>query len=122
MATATDLPVDLHRPAFMPDLLVAALQRHPDKPAVYLGDEVLTASQVAAEMSRYLQAYASLGIGEHHPIAMLSKNRPEVLFTMGANMLNPCRSTSLHPRGPVEARPYGLGAPGVETLVYAPSA
>jgi len=62
----------------------------------------LTASQVAAEMSRYLQAYASLGIGEHHPIAMLSKNRPEVLFTMGANMLNPCRSTSLHPMGSVD--------------------
>jgi fatty-acyl-CoA synthase len=76
MASATDLPPDLHRPAFMPDLLVAALNRHADKPAVYLGDTVLTASEVAAEMSRYVQAYASLGIWEHHPIAMLSKNRP----------------------------------------------
>ena len=39
----------LHTPAYVPDLLVAALARHADKPAVYLGDEVLTASQVAAE-------------------------------------------------------------------------
>src|SRR4051812_47064363 len=122
MSSASDLPVDLHRRAFMPDLLVAALERHADRPAVYLGDEVLTASQVAAEMRRYVQAYASLGIGEHHPIAMLSKNRPEVLFTMGANMLNPCRSTSLDPMGSLEDQAYVLEDAGVETLVYDPTA
>jgi fatty-acyl-CoA synthase len=113
---------DLHTPAFMPDLLVAALKRHADKPAVYLGDEVLTASQVADEMSRYVQAYASLGIGDHHPIAMLSKNRPEVLFTMGANMLTPCRGTSLHPMGSADDQAYVLEDAGVETLVFDPSA
>jgi fatty-acyl-CoA synthase len=122
MATGTTTPPELHTPAFMPDLLVAALKRHADRPAVYLGDEVLTASQVAAEMSRYVQAYASLGIGDHHPIAMLSKNRPEVLFTMGANMLTPCRSTSLHPMGSVDDQAYVLEDAGVETLVYDPSA
>jgi fatty-acyl-CoA synthase len=121
MASATDLPPELHRSAFMPDLLVAALDRHADKPAVYLGDEVLTGSQVAAEMSRYVQAYGSLGIGEHHPIAMLSKNRPEVLFTMGANMLTPCRSTSLHPMGSVDDQAYVLEDAGTETLVFDPT-
>ena len=34
---------DLHKASFLPDLLVAALNRHPDRPAVYLGDQVLTA-------------------------------------------------------------------------------
>jgi fatty-acyl-CoA synthase len=122
MSHATTLPPELHQPAFMPDLLVAALARHADRPAVYLGDEVLTAAQVAAEMSRYVQAYASLGISEHHPIAMLSKNRPEVLFTMGANMLTPCRSTSLHPMGSADDQAYVLEDAGVETLVFDPSA
>jgi len=122
MSNASLLPPELHQPAFMPDLLVAALARHADKPAVYLGDEVLTASQVADEMSRYVQAYASLGISEHHPIAMLSKNRPEVLFTMGANMLTPCRSTALHPMGSVDDQAYVLEDAGVETLVFDPSA
>src|ERR1043165_6548493 len=117
MSPATDLP----RSAFMPDLLVAALTRHADKPAVYLGDEVLTGSQVAAEVSRYAQAYASLGISEHHPIAMLSKNRPEVLFTMGANMLTPCRSTSLHPMGSLDDQAYVLEDARVETLVFDPT-
>src|SRR5579872_6234344 len=111
----------LHRPAFMPDLLVAALARHAERPAVYLGDEVLTAAEVAGEMSRYVQAYASLGIGSHHPIAVLSKNRPEVLFVMGANMLTPCRSTSLHPMGSVDDQAYVLEDAGVETLVFDPS-
>jgi fatty-acyl-CoA synthase len=115
-------PNDLHRPAYMPDLLVAALARHADKPAVYLGDDVLTASEVAAEMSRYVQAYRSLGISEHHPIAMLSKNRPEVLFTMGANMLTPCRSTALHPMGSADDQAYILEDAEIETLVFDPSA
>ncbi|HVX70619.1 MAG TPA: AMP-binding protein [Mycobacteriales bacterium] len=113
---------DLHKSAFMPNLLVAALARHADKPAVYLGDEVLTASQVAAQMSKYVQAFASLGISEHHPIAMLSKNRPEVLFTMGANMLTPCRSTSLHPMGSADDQAYVLEDAEIETLVFDPSA
>ncbi|HVT21500.1 MAG TPA: AMP-binding protein [Mycobacteriales bacterium] len=119
MSTTTD---DLHKPAFMPNLLVAALARHADKPAVYLGDEVLTASQVAAQMSKYVQAFASLGIGAHHPIAMLAKNRPEVLFTMGANMLTPCRSTSLHPMGSADDQAYVLEDAEIETLVFDPSA
>jgi fatty-acyl-CoA synthase len=122
MSSTPDLTAGLHTSAFMPDLLVAALARHADKPAVYLGDEVLTASQVAAEISRYVQAYASLGISAHHPIAMLSKNRPEVLFAMGANMLTPCRSTSLHPMGSVDDQAYVLDDAGVETLVFDPSA
>jgi fatty-acyl-CoA synthase len=113
---------DLHTAAFMPDLLVAALKRHADKPAVYLGDEVLTASQMADEMSRYIQAYESLGIGDHHPISMLSKNRPEVLFTMGANMLTPCRGTALHPMASAEDMAYVLKDAGIETLVFDPSA
>jgi fatty-acyl-CoA synthase len=106
----------------MPNLLVAALARHADKPAVYLGDEVLTASEVADEMSRYVQAFASLGIGERHPIAMVSKNRPEVLFSMGANMLTGVRSTALHPMGSVEDQAYVLEDAGVETLLFDPTA
>jgi len=107
---------------YMPDLLVAALTANADKDAVYLGDEVLTGAQMAAEMSRYQQAYESLGITAHHPIAMLSKNRPEVLFAMGANMLTPCRSTALHPMAGVEDQAYVLEDAEIETLVFDPSA
>jgi fatty-acyl-CoA synthase len=45
-----------------------------------------------------------------------------VLFTMGANMLTPCRSTALHPMGSLEDQAYVLEDAGVETLVFDPSA
>ncbi len=113
---------ELYRPAYMPDLLIAALNRNPDAPAVYLGDQILTAREVSAEISRYQQAYQSLGIGRGSPIAMLSKNRPEVLFAMGANMVTGTRSTALHPMGSVDDQAYVLEDAGIETLVFDSSA
>ena len=122
MATQTEQHADLHQAAYMPDLLIAALNRNLDKPCFYLGDEVLTGSEVRDEMSRYLQAFASLGITQGSPIAMLSKNRPEVLFTMGANMITATRSSALHPMGSLDDHAYVLEDAGVETLVFDPTA
>ena len=65
-------PSELHRGAHIPDLLVAALDRNPDKPAVYLGDEVLTARQVRDQISCYAQAFADRGLGRGSAVAMLS--------------------------------------------------
>ncbi|MBX6389068.1 MAG: AMP-binding protein [Frankia sp.] len=112
---------ELFRPSFLPDLLIAALGRNPDKPAVYLGDVALTAAQVAAEISRYAQAYASVGLTVGSRLALLSPNRPEVLFTLGANMITGCRSTSLHPLGSVEDHVYVLSDAEVETLIVDPA-
>ena len=38
----TDEFADLHRPVYGPDLLITALERNHDKPALYLGDVILT--------------------------------------------------------------------------------
>ena len=112
----------LHRPVFMPDLLIAALSRKPDQPCMYLGEQELTAAQVRDEMSRYAQAYESLGITRGHPIAMLSKNRTEVLFGIGSNMLTGVRSSALHPMGSLEDQAYVLEDAGIETLLFDASA
>jgi fatty-acyl-CoA synthase len=114
-------PSELHRGAHIPDLLVAALDRNPDKPAVYLGDEVLTARQVRDQISCYAQAFADRGLGRGSAVAMLSANRPEVLFTMGANMVSGCRTTALHPMGSLDDHAYVLDDAGVETLVFDPA-
>jgi long-chain acyl-CoA synthetase len=110
----------LHRQPLMPDLLIAALNRNLDKPAVYLGDTVLTARQVRDEISRYIQALESKGLGRGSPVAILALNRPEVLFNMGAGMLLGCRSTPLHPMGSLDDHAYVLEDAGIETLVYDP--
>jgi fatty-acyl-CoA synthase len=111
---------DLHRGVYMPDLLVTALGRNPEKPAVYLGDQVLTAAEVAGEISRYVQALEAKGLGRGSPAAVLALNRPEVLFNMGASMLVGCRTTPLHPLGSLDDHAYVLEDAGVETLVFDP--
>ena len=117
---ATAHPVALHRQPLMPDLLLAALNRNPDKPAVYLGDTVLTARQVRDEISTYVQALESKGLSRGSPVAVLALNRPEVLFNMGAGMVLGCRTTPLHPLGSVDDQAYVLEDAGIETLVFDP--
>ena len=114
---AAPQPAELHRQPLMPDLLIAALGRNLDKPAVYLGDTVLTARQVRDEISRYIQALESTGLGKGSPVAILALNRPEVLFNMGAGMLLGARSTPLHPMGSLDDHAYVLEDAGIETLV-----
>jgi fatty-acyl-CoA synthase len=117
---ASALPAELHRQPLMPDLLITALNRNLDKPAVYLGDTVLTARQVRDEISRYVQALESKGLSRGSPVAVLALNRPEVLFNMGAGMLLGCRTTPLHPLGSVDDQAYVLEDAGIETLVFDP--
>jgi fatty-acyl-CoA synthase len=119
-AGASALPAELHRQPLMPDLLITALNRNLDKPAVYLGDTVLTAREVRDEISRYVQALESKGLSRGSPVAVLALNRPEVLFNMGAGMLLGCRTTPLHPLGSVDDQAYVLEDAGIETLVFDP--
>ncbi len=58
----TDEFADLHRPVYGPDLLITALERNHDKPALYLGDVILTGGQMRDQISCFAQALASLGI------------------------------------------------------------
>jgi fatty-acyl-CoA synthase len=104
----------------MPDLLVAALRRNPGRPAVQLGDEVLTAEQLSEQISRYAQVYAALGLRQGSATAMLSVNRPEVLYAMGAYMVSGCRNTPLHPLGSLEDHAYVIRDAGIKTLVFDP--
>src|SRR5947209_13837175 len=112
---------DLYRGVYAPDLLITALERNLDKPCMYLGDTVLTAREVRDEMSRYVQAYAAKGIGPGSPTSVLSANRPEVLFNMGANQIVGTRSVALHPMGSLEDHAYVLEDAEVETLVFDPT-
>jgi fatty-acyl-CoA synthase len=111
---------DLHRPQFLPDLLIAALERGGDRPCLVIGDRVLTAHEMRNEISRYVQAYRARGIAGGDGIATLSKNRPEVLCSMGATMVSACRSTPLHPLGSLDDHAYVLDDAGIETLIFDP--
>ena len=112
----------MYRPASGGDLLVRGLARNANRPAVYLGDKTLTGAQMADEISRYIQAYESWGIGAGSPVATLTANRPEVLFNLGAGMIAGTRGTALHPMGSLDDHVYILEDAGIETLFYDPAA
>ena len=112
---------DLHRGVFMADLLIHALDSHLDQPCMYLGDQILTAREVRDEMSRYAQALREIGLTRGSAVSVLSPNRPEVLFNMGAFNVTGCRSTPLHPMGSLDDHAYVLEDAGIETLVFDPA-
>ena len=119
----TDVTADLsqlYRPVFPADLLVHALHKNPDAPAVNIGERTMTAREMRDQVSRYAQALASRGLGQGSQASVLALNRPEVLFTMAANQLNATRSTPLHPMGSLEDQAYVLTDCGAETLIYDP--
>jgi fatty-acyl-CoA synthase len=106
---------------FLPDLLIAALERNGERPCLYIDGGVLTAAQMRDAISRYVQAFSSRGIRQGQGIATLSKNRPEVLMSMGAVMVAGCRNTPLHPLGSLDDHAYVLEDAGIDTLIFDPA-
>lgn len=102
------------------DLLVAALRRNTDRTVLHLGDTELTGGQMAAAISRYVQAFDSLGAGTGSVVGLLALNRPEVLLVIGAGQTQGFRRTALHPLGSLDDHAYVLSDAGVTTLVIDP--
>ena len=109
---------DLYRSMFLPDLLIAALGRNRDRPAVFIDGDVLTAAHFRDEISRYLQVFREQGVVQGDGVATLSKNRPEVLCSMGAVMIGGCRNTPLHPLGSLDDHAYVVEDAEISTLIF----
>ena len=112
---------DLHAGPHLGHLMAGALRRHRDAPVLHIGEQVLTGGDLADEMSRYVAAFAELGIGTGSPVALLALNRPEVLVMIGAGQMLGMRRTALHPLGSLDDHAYILGDAGIETLVIDPN-
>ncbi len=111
---------DLRTGAHNGNLMVAALRRHRHRPVIHLGGTTLTGGEVAAEMSRYVQAFEALGAGTGAAGALLALNRPEVLFILGAGQTQGYRRTSLHPLGSADDHAYVINDAEITTLVIDP--
>ncbi len=111
----------LHRGAYAPQLLVHALSRDLERPALHMDDgRVLTAGHIRDLTSSYAQALAHLGVGQGTRIALLSRNRPEVVLTMTAVTLADGCLTSLHPMGSLDDFAYCIEDAAIEVLVFDP--
>ena len=111
---------DLYTGTHNGHLMVAALRRHRDRPVMHLGDTTLTGGETAERISQYVQAFESLGAGTGAHAALLSPNRPEVLFILGAGQTQGYRRTALHPLGSAEDHAYVINDAGITTLIIDP--
>ena len=112
---------NLRNPVHLGHLLIGALKRHKDRPVLFLGDTTLTAGQLAARISQYVQAFEALGAGSGTAVGLLSLNRPEVLMIIGAGQTQGYRRTALHPLGSLEDHAYVLNDAGITSLIIDPN-
>src|SRR6478735_2692514 len=114
---------NLHHPILMADLVAAVLNRGGDHPVVHLREvdgslRTVTYSEMRDAISCYAQALAGLGFTQGDTISLLSANRPEVLYTLGANSMVGLRGTSMHPLGALDDHVYVLEDAGIDSLIF----
>jgi fatty-acyl-CoA synthase len=110
---------DLHRPRYVPELLVAALQQTPERPLLELADgSSLSVGAVRDATSRYAQALQQHGVVRATRVGLLSGARIEVLYLVNAVQLTAAIYVPLHPLGSVDDHAHVLADAGVELLIF----
>jgi len=128
MATRPSIPAlpdpgpQLHRAMTAPELLIAALERDPDRVAVVAGDRSLTRRDYADAVSRIEQALAQLGLGPGDPVGVLSTNRIETLTATSAATIRGCRMTALSASASVADLAFIVDDAGLSTIIIDPEA
>jgi fatty-acyl-CoA synthase len=118
----TDLPnPGLREIVSMPQLLIEGLNRYDDRPCLFMGDIVATYADVRAQVSQMIQALASLGLGKGSRAAIISANRPEVLFNMAAINISGFTGTPLHPLGSLDDHAFVLEDAQIDVLIFDPT-
>jgi fatty-acyl-CoA synthase len=90
----------LHRPLYVPDLLVNALSQDPNRPLLQLlNGPMLSVGEVRDAASQFVQALQSVGVSAGTRVGLLSANRPEVLHVANAVQIMAAIYVPMHPLG-----------------------
>jgi fatty-acyl-CoA synthase len=110
---------DLHRPLYVPDILVNALNQTADKPMLHLlGGATLTVGQVRDAASQFVQALQSLGVRKGTRVGLLSPNRPEVLHVTNAVQLLGAVYSPQHPLSGFDDHLYAVTDGDIEVFIF----
>lgn len=112
------MPGALYEPPLLPHLVVRSLEAHDDAPCIHTAGGILSYSEVRRRTSQLVQVQRHLGLGQGSRVAILSKNRPEVLLNAMASLVNGVVLTPLHPLGSLADHSYIVGDAEIECLVY----
>ena len=108
----------LHDTPLLPHLIIRSLNAHDDAPCIYLAGRIASYAEVRQRTSQMVQAQRSRGVRRGTRLAVLSKNRPEVLTNLTASLVNGCVVTPLHPMGSLADHAYAIGDAEIECLVF----
>lgn len=112
---------ELHRPLYVPDLLVNALNQTPERPLLQLlGGPMLTIGEVRDATSQFVQALQGLGVERGSRVAMLSTNRPEVLHASHALQILAAVAVPMHPLGGLADHRNIVSDAKVDMLIFDP--
>ena len=106
----------------MGELVVRAIQRGGDRPALVLEEQAITYRAYGDLLSRCIQALEARGIRKGDAIGTLSSNRPEALLTTALAYIMGLRITWMHPLASEDDHAYLLEDSGVKTLFVDPEA
>lgn len=110
----------LHDAVLLPDFIIRSLETYKQQPCIEFRGQVATYADVRDQTSQMLQVLQSQGLGVGSGIAVLSKNRHEVITNMTAAAVNGCSITPLHPMGSLDDHAFTIGAAGVHCIVFDP--
>src|SRR5258708_6071475 len=111
-----------HLEIFTPHLFLRVMREQARRPMLHAErGESWTGEDIELSVSRYLQLFTSLGVGRESRVALLSTNRPEVLFVDIALSFLGAPFVPLHPRGAVADFEYVIRDAGVTHLVFDPA-
>jgi fatty-acyl-CoA synthase len=108
----------LHEQPLLPHLIVRSLAAHDDAPCIYVEGRVASYADIRRRTSQLIQAQRARGVTRGTRVAVLSKNRPEVLTNLTASLVNGCVLTPLHPMGSLADHSYVIGDAEIECLVF----
>ena len=108
----------LHDQPLLPHLIIRSLGAQDDAPCIHLAGRVATYAEIRRRTSQLIQAQRARGVTRGTRLAVLSKNRPEVLTNLTASLVNGCVLTPLHPMGSLADHAYVIGDAEIECLVF----
>jgi fatty-acyl-CoA synthase len=108
----------LHDQPLLPHLVIGSLEHRDDAPCIHLAGRVATYGEIRRRTSQLIQAQRACGVVHGTRLAVLSKNRPEVLTNLTASLVNGCVITPLHPMGSLADHAYVIGDAEIDCLVF----
>jgi len=102
----------------LPHLIIQSLEQHEDEPCIFISGRVASYREIRERTSQMIQVLQSVGMTRGTRLAVLSKNRPEVLTNLTASLVNGNVITPLHPLGSLSDHAYIINDAEIECLVF----